>query len=123
MGLTNSVDEGWTDKVGSAEGEAERAEEKIERLVDWNVALFEDLLGEIVAKRQQMQGSSSNSKSDCMDQEFQAISIRKEAARTICMPHYESAGLEKKASEVDLKAPLTIWTHCRRTDSNQSSSN
>ncbi|KAL3917415.1 MAG: hypothetical protein SGILL_004724 [Bacillariaceae sp.] len=90
--------------VGSST-EVEGAEEKIERLVDWNVALFEELLEEIVSHRQQTPTSNTNSNT-CLDQDLQAVSIRKEAARTICMPHYESASLAKKTSGTDSKVPL-----------------
>ncbi|KAG7338693.1 adenylate/guanylate cyclase [Nitzschia inconspicua] len=71
----------------------ESKEEMIERLIDWNVVLFEDLLKDIVHQC----SSQSMTRKACQQDEritetlqLDGISIRDEAMKTISMPNFES---------------------------------
>ncbi len=74
--------------------ETEATMNKHERLIDWNVALFEELLQAIVKRREQIKARGGQVDRNVTESIYaNDVSIRDEAVKTICMPQYESLGV------------------------------
>jgi hypothetical protein len=88
--------------------EKECLEDKIERLIDWNVALFKDLLEAIVNHREQINARDGQMETVvietiCADE----VSIRDEAVKTLlCMPDFESMTVLLSQNQIGLDAKV-----------------
>ncbi|KAG7359286.1 adenylate and guanylate cyclase catalytic domain containing protein [Nitzschia inconspicua] len=73
----------------------EISEEKLQRLIDWNVELFEDLLKPIVQKRMERLGSTMDKDPSFVDTVIipDGSSVRDQAVASVRMPEFEPASV------------------------------